>query len=376
LCNELILAHDVMYAVAWTTPVLQDELKEVCAMYANPPKKMLIMNILDILKRYTDENHRLSQKEIADILEKEYNMKVDRKAIKRNLMNLIDFGYELEYSESVRNNKNGEEEVMYSDWYFNRDFTDAELRLLIDGLLFSKHIPYSQCKMLIEKLEGLSNVYFQSKVKHIRNMPESMLENKQIFLTIEILDEAISKNRQVSFKYNKYDIDKKMRVKTDKGEDRIYIVNPYQMAATNGRYYLICNLDGKENVSNYRLDRISDIEMLETKAADWKKIKGMERDFDLPRHMAENIYMFGSESARVRFRAKRYIVNDILDWFGKDVTFYDPSEDEVTVSVTVCQEAMFYWSMQYGEHIEVLEPASLRDRVGTAAKSIAEKYEK
>ena len=103
---------------------------------ASPPKKMLIMNILDILKRYTDENHRLSQKEIADILEKEYNMKVDRKAIKRNLMTLIDFGYELEYSESIRKIKNGEEEVMYSDWYFNRDFTDAELRLLIDGLLF------------------------------------------------------------------------------------------------------------------------------------------------------------------------------------------------------------------------------------------------
>ena len=33
---------------------------------------MIIINILDILKRYTDENHRLSQKQIADILKKEY----------------------------------------------------------------------------------------------------------------------------------------------------------------------------------------------------------------------------------------------------------------------------------------------------------------
>ena len=346
-------------------------------MYTIPPKKMLIMNILDILKRYTDENHRLSQKEIADILEKEYSMKVDRKAIKRNLMNLIDFGYELEYDESVRCNKDGEEETMYSDWYYNRDFTDAELRLLIDSLLFSKHIPYNQCKRLIDKLERLSNIYFKSKVKHIRNMPETMPENKQLFYSIEILDEAISKNRQVSFKYNEYGIDKKMRPrKNSMGEERVYIVNPYQMAATNGRYYLICNLDGKESVSNYRVDRISDIKMLEAKATDRKKIKGMERDFDLPRHMAENIYMFGGESVRVRFRAKRYIITDILDWFGKDLTFYDSTEDEVTASVTVCQEAMFYWSMQYGEHIEVLEPESLRDRIGAAAKSISEKYEK
>ena len=74
-------------------------------MYTKQPKKMIIINILDILKRYTDENHRLSQREIMDILEREYDMKVDRKAVKRNLMNLIDFGYQVEYSESIRQGK-------------------------------------------------------------------------------------------------------------------------------------------------------------------------------------------------------------------------------------------------------------------------------
>ena len=49
-------------------------------MFAKSPKKLIIMNILDILKRYTDENHRLSQKEIQDILEREYDMTVERKA--------------------------------------------------------------------------------------------------------------------------------------------------------------------------------------------------------------------------------------------------------------------------------------------------------
>ena len=120
-------------------------------MYGKQPKKMLIMNILDILKRYTDEDHRLSQKEIMDILEREYGMKAERKAVKRNLLNLIDYGYNVEYSESVRINKRGEEETVYTDWYLEREFSDAELRLLIDSLLFSRHLPYSQCKMLIEK---------------------------------------------------------------------------------------------------------------------------------------------------------------------------------------------------------------------------------
>ena len=121
------------------------------------PKKLLIMNILDILRRYSNTEHRLSQKDIIEILQTEYDMTADRKAIKRNLMNLIDFGYDLEYSESIRRNKSGEEEVIYTDWYLDREFSDAELRLLIDSMLFSKHIPYSQCKDLIEKIEGLSN---------------------------------------------------------------------------------------------------------------------------------------------------------------------------------------------------------------------------
>ena len=86
-------------------------------MYTKQPKKLLIMNILDILRRYTDADHRLSQKDIIDILQTEYDMAADRKTVKRNLMNLIDFGYDLEYSEIIRRNKNGEEEVIYTDWY-------------------------------------------------------------------------------------------------------------------------------------------------------------------------------------------------------------------------------------------------------------------
>ena len=101
-------------------------------MYTQQPKKMLIINILDILRKYTDVNHRLSQREIIDILQRDYEMTADRKAIKRNLMNLIDFGYEIQYTETVRKNKNGEEEILYSDWYLEREFSDAELAFMIE----------------------------------------------------------------------------------------------------------------------------------------------------------------------------------------------------------------------------------------------------
>ena len=341
-------------------------------MYTAQPKNMLIMNILEILKKHSDEEHRLNQKDIIDLLYSEYEMKVDRKAVKRNLMNLLDFGYELEYTETIRTNKKGEQEALYSDWYLVRDFTDAELRLLIDSLLFSKHIPYSQCKELIEKLEGLSNKYFKAKVKHIRNLPEKMPNNKQIFYVIEILDEAISKGKKVEFCYNDFGTDKKLHPRmSSNGKPRRYIINPYQMAATNGRYYLIANYDKYNNISHYRVDRISDIVILDEPS---KKQKDLREAINLPKHMAEHIYMFSGESTRVAMRIEKFLVGDVIDWFGKDVIFHNETETSVDVSVAVNLEAMRYWAMQYANHVEVLRPEKLREEIKKDLLAAIEKY--
>jgi predicted DNA-binding transcriptional regulator YafY len=342
-------------------------------MYTAQPKNMLVMNILEILKKHSDAEHRLNQKDIMDLLQSEYQMTVDRKAIKRNLMNLLDFGYELEYTETIRTNKKGEQEALYSDWYLVRDFTDAELRLLIDSLLFSKHIPYSQCKELIEKLEGLSNKYFKSKVKHIRNLPQKMPNNKQIFYNIEVLDEAISKGKKIEFQYNDFGTDKKLhpRMSSD-GEARKYVINPYQMVATNGRYYLIANYDKYANISHYRVDKISEIKILDEPI---KKQKELSENINLPKHMAEHIYMFSGESERVTMKIEKFLVNDVIDWFGKEVSFYDETEDEVTASVVVNLQAMRYWAMQYANHAEVLKPEKLRNQVKQDLLEAVKMYE-
>ena len=333
-------------------------------MYTAQPKKLLILNILDILKHHTDAEHRLSQQDIIRILKNEYAMSADRKAVKRNLMDLIEYGYQIEFMEIVRKGKTGEDESIYTDWYLEHEFSDAELRLLLDSLLFSKHIPYSQCKELIEKLEGLSNDHFKSHVKHIRNLPENLPSNKDLFLTIEVLDAAISERRQVSFSYNYFDVDKKLHPrKGEDGKERKYLINPYQMVATNGKYYLICNYDKYSDVVNFRLDRITGIKLLETPAKPMKEVRGLQNGLDLPKHMAEHIYMFSGDSIWVTFRARRDLVSDVIDWFGKDVRFSDITEDEVTVKVKVNEEAMKLWALQYSRYITVVSPIELVDEI-------------
>ena len=339
-------------------------------------KKMLIVNILDILRRYSDENHRLSQKDIVEILDNEYRMKVDRKSVKRNLMNLAASGYDISYSESIRRNSCGEEEIIYSDWYLERDFTDAELRLLIDSLLFSKHIPYSQCKMLIGKLEGLSNVYFKAKVKHVCNLPENMPNNNELFYIVEILDEAIEKGYQVVFNYIEYGVDKKPHLRLDsEGKVREYLINPYQMVATNGSYYLICNYDKYDNVSNYRVNQIRNIRLTDNPVKPMKKVKGLEKGLNLPKHMAEHIYMFSGESIRVVFKTPTYMAGEIINRFGTDPVFKETGDGNMEVTLSVNGKAMKYWALQYAPYVKVLSPDSFVSEIKEDLKRAVAMYE-
>ena len=350
-------------------------------MYTKQSKKLLIMNILDSLRKYTDENHRLSQKEIVDILRREYEMKADRKAVRRNILDLIDFGYEIEYSESLRmmpNAKTGELEETYilSDFYLVREFTDAELRLLIDSLLFSRHIPYNQCKELVGKLEGLSNQYFKAHVRHIHTMPETLPQNPQLFLAIETLDEAISKGKKVSFTYLEYGTDKKQhrRCRPD-GTVREYIVSPYQMAAKEGKYYLICNYDKYNDISNYRIDRIADVKVLDEPVKPFEKLDGAGNGrLDLAKYMAEHIYMYSSENTQVKFRIVKAMVSDIIDMFGMNIRFSDETEDHVTVTAQVNEMAMKQFAKSFAPDVMVLEPKYLADEVASDAEKTLKAY--
>ena len=252
---------------------------------------------------------------------------------------------------------------------------DAELRLLIDGLLFSKHVPYSQCRELVQKLEGLSNRYFRSRVKFIRTLPDNAPQNRQLFYTIDVIDEAIGKGKKIAFRYATFGVDKKRRPRAgEDGKPKEYVVSPYQMAAANGRYYLIACTDPHDNVSHYRLDRIADVRLTDEPVRPAKTVQGLEKGVDLPKHMAEHLYMFAGRSETVTFRMKKYLIDDVIDWFGADVTFSDEDEDAVTARVRVNLQAMRRWAVQYGPHVRILTPDHLVEAVKTDLQTALEQY--
>lgn len=327
-------------------------------MYATGNKKMLNMLILDILKEYSDEEHKLTQQEIIRLLKLNYDMECDRRSVKNNVLHLKEMGYDI---------------AMEDGYYLqSREFEDAELRMLIDSVLFSKNLTQKQAKSLVERLKGLGNRYFSAKVKHICNLPDLYhADNKQLWYALDVVNDAIAEKKKISFTYNSYGLDFKLHSKREEP----YIVSPYQIVASNGRYYLIGNYDKYDNVSHYRLDRMTDVTIVNEKAKAKEKITEFADGYNLPKHMAEHIYMFNGASERVKLRVPESMMDEMIDWFGKDFRILKSDVEGMMEIVVNCNEnAMFFWALQYGPYVEVMEPIVLRDKLRDAIAGMTRKY--
>lgn len=326
-------------------------------MYATGTKKMLNMLILDILKEYSDEKHRLTQQEIIRLLKANYDMECDRRSVKRNVESLIEMGYE----------------ISMEDGYYlaDREFDDAELRMLIDSVLFSKSLTQKQAKGLIDKLCAKGNRYFSAKVAHVSNLPEMQHGDNKLMYALDKINDAIAEKKKISFIYNSYGKDFKLHPR----RDTAYIVSPYEIVANNGRFYLICNSDNYPDLAHYRLDKMTSVEILEEKVRPKKGIKEFANGYSLPKHMAEHIYMFSGESVQVRLLVPDGWMNELIDWFGKDFRIQPSSKEGMMEVIVQCNEkAMRYWALQYGQYVEVLEPEGLRENVRDAVLGMYEKY--
>lgn len=333
--------------------------KGLCMAYTN---KQLSLIVLKILKEETDYDHRLTYKELKGILIGQYGFseKLDNKTLRGAVRDLKEVGYDIDGDKTVRVVR-GEEQEVNTNLYLAHDFEEAEVRLLLDSILFSRHIDSAQRKYLEKKIIGLTSCHFKAKVKHIDTLTTTMKGNAELFNNIEVLEDAIATKKQVALLYNQYDLDKKLHpVKAHK-----YIINPYQMAVVQGQYYLIGNVDKYDDMYHYRVDRMTDIEILEQSAKPLRRVKGYENGetINLSKHLADNIYMLAGKGERVEFLANREMVGTIIDWFGLDVNFTELADDQIKVIVTVNPRAMRYWLLQYLSSVQVIGPQSLVDEV-------------
>ena len=322
------------------------------------PKKLALLRIWQILLKHSDYDHPLTQEDIISYLYKEYGIEMERKAVGKNIADLRDAGID------IGSRRAGS----YID---SREFEDSELRLLIDGVLQSKHITAKHSKDLIEKLCGLSNKYFKSHVKNVYSVNDwSKTDNQALFYNIDVIDEAIANGKMVEYDYNKYGVDKKLH-KTSFAR-----LSPYQLILHNQRYYLMGYSSYWGNMTFHRLDRITNMRVSDRAATPITEVEGYERGIDYKQIASTMPYMYTDAPERIEFVADERIVDQIVDWFGLDIKMsaIPDTPGKVKVDLLASPNAMEHWALQYLNYVEVTKPESLRGRIKTALENARNIY--
>ena len=314
------------------------------------------MRIAQILHKYSDEAHPLKQEDIAAYLSRDYGIEIERKAVGRNLSLLKEADFD------IISTRNG----CYLE---KREFEDSELKLLIDGVLCSKHISPHHSKQLIEKLAALSNAYFRSHIKNIYSVNDwNKTQNYDLFLNIELVDEAIEAGKQITFSYNKFGTDKKLH------KSATHFASPYQMILHNQHYYLMALNEKWKNMGYYRLDKITQMQVTDRPLTPLRTVDGFENGIDYKNFSAALPYMFTDTPEQIELLADNSVVDQIVDWFGYDIQIA-PQGDGVRVQLKSSPNALTYWALQFAEHVEILSPPYLREKVRSILQNACKKYE-
>lgn len=276
-------------------------------------------------------------KEIITKMGQLYDLKPDRHTIYSALGILGDIGYDISLYE--------ENKIGY--YLRSRDIECSEVLLLSAAIYAFPFISVKQSETLINKLQKTLRKYQRRRYNHLKIVkPEKKTDNKQVFLNIEVLDEAISLKKQVRFTYMNYGLDKKLHPRREK----LYTVNPYQLVFTNDHYYLVCNLDGYPNASMYRVERMKDIEILDT---------DLTMEYDSSEVIDKAVYGFTGEPEIITMICDNVIIDDIIEKFGSDVLLDKVDEKHFKATLKASRLGVKFWALQYLPYAKVVEPESL-----------------
>ena len=329
------------------------------------PSSLNAIRILQILWEHSDEKHRLTQQEIIRKLHSEYDIDLKRKAVRNNLDCLKYLkNFPLEILPVSPEGKTYVRGV-----YLHRPFEDSELRLIIDSVLASRHISKEHTQDLVGRLCKLSSRRFKSNVKYIYSANENLkTDNKELFLNIEMIMEAINNRKQISFEYNNYDENGRLYRTSS------HTVSPYHILLKNQHYFLMAFNEKKKERTNYRLDKITDIKILENDATPLNKDCSKKNDSQ-DKKMVENYpYMYTDAPERIEFIADVGMSGEIFDWFGKTAKISKQADGKYKVSVYTSPSAMKHWALQYIPSVEIISPAYLRQEVIEEIKKAVKMY--
>lgn len=308
-------------------------------------QKLKIFYILDYLQKNSHEEHPVRASDLISMLDRQHNISCDRKTVYSDVAALQEYGVDIV---SIPG-KNG------GYYIASRNFELPELKLLIDAVQSSKYLTEKKSRELIEKLLTQCNEQDAKLMKRnilVSGRVKSM--NETIYYSVDSIQEAITQNKQISFRYFDWDFGAKRKYR-----DKTYVASPYGLCQDNENCYLLA-LSDRHGITSYRVDRMIDISLLDMPRVPCPELTGKA----LIDHANRLFQMYSGDAVDVKLRFHNSLINVVVDRFGKDTMLIPDGDSYFNFTVRVAVSPMFLsWVMGFGNKAKILYPQSVAEKL-------------
>ncbi len=328
-------------------------------------RKIKLLKMWELLKQETDEKHPMGTQEIIARLKKD-GIEVDRKILYNDIDLLNANGYEVMCTRAKSNKY----------YVMDRSFDTAEVRVLMDAVQAAAFVTEKKTEVLLDKISSLAGSkrgeVLKSKITKFSTVKSV---NENIYYVIDKIVDAKEENKKISFNYFDYGLKREKIFRKDKNDllsDKLYIVNPVETVFNNDQYYLICYDDKHKDFTNYRIDRMDNVKMLNEDIAIYDWLKGK----DISKYKRQQFSMFSGEVKNVTFIADRSLIDVIFDKFGSGVSLKLTEDGKLKCTVEVQAGAMFIaWLCSFDNRLKVVSPPSVVAKVKEHLNKTIEQYD-
>lgn len=327
--------------------------------------------VFDIIKKNATEDKPIDQADILRKLEEDPENACDRRTVSRALNRLIEKYGKDEDGDWIDENTRlhytviprGNSPILKDYWLefcYEDDFTDEELMFLMDAVQFSKHVDKANAEEITKKLVKLShNQYSGIFEMHTKINEKNVPVRKDFFTILGDINNAIHRQRMITFYNNTFDTDKKLH---HIGDEPVKVC-PYRVVVADGNYYLLCGEKDSNAIKRYRIDRITDVKVLDEKFThSAARIKAALHSNE---YIVEHCYMNVGETVKVRLEIDKSLLGEVIESFGNQIKIEPalPSSNRLIVHVKSSERDVIDWAMRYGEYAVILEPDYLREEI-------------
>ena len=320
-------------------------------------QKMKLLYLAKIMQEETDDEHSLTMPEIINHLNA-YGIEANRKSVYNDIEDLNCFGIE------ILSERSGPKTLYHCG---ARTFEVAELKFLVDAIQSSKFITARKTKELIRKLEKLTSRHAAKHLERevfvagrIKNMDES------IYYAIDAIHTALNEGKMLQFRYFRWDLSAQ---KEYRHEGRKYRISPWGLCWDDENYYMI-GYDGEAGkIKYYRVDKMTDIRILDEKRKGNAEFKKLDKGL----YTKKRFRMFDGVERTVTLKCRNNLSNVIVDQFGREVHMQPVDEDHFTVNVDVAVSNQFYgWVIALGGDAVIVKPKEAKEEMEKLLKTYLE----